>query len=182
MTTWSDGLGRKRGGSEDALHVLGGIAASDIERAASDVAAALERGGLHAALAYLNARARCRFTGAYRAEPPLLRNVRLFDRENPTLHLSGAVSRFDETYCAMTCAADAPFVTPDAGRDPRLATHPARESVLCYAGVPLRLASGRVWGTLCHFDVRPRFIGSAERRLLEAVSPAVAQWLLARAD
>lgn len=180
MTTWSDGLGRKHG--EDALRAIGGGAASDVERAVSDVVAALGRGGLHAALAYLNARTRCRFTGVYRAEPPLLRNVRLFDRENPTLHLSGAVSRFDETYCAMTCAADAPFLSADAGRDPRLVAHPARESVLCYAGVPLRLASGRVWGTLCHFDVRPRFIGSAELRLLDAVAPAVARWLLARAD
>ena len=35
----------------------------------------------------------------------------------------------------------------------------------------LRLVNGRIWGTLCHFDVRPRLLAPAERSVLESVGP-----------
>ena len=127
--------------------------------------------GVLAGLELLNARTRFRFTGLYRAEPPLLRNVFLVDRENPALNVSGAVCPLDETYCAITCAREAAFATRDATRDARLVDHAARDSVISYAGVPLRLAGGRAWGTLCHFDLRPRLLAPAERVLLEAAAP-----------
>ena len=137
----------------------------------------LRDGGIRKALQYLNARTRYRFTGIYHVEAPLLRNVHLFDRENPTLDCSGAVTRLDETYCSITSATSAPFSTPDASRDARLRDHAARESVLCYAGVPIRMPSGSTWGTLCHFDLRPRLMARGEIAVLEAVMPVVAEWL-----
>lgn len=130
-------------------------------------------------LQYLNARTRYRFTGVYHVEPPLLRNMYLFDRENPTLDCSGAVSRLDETYCSITATMSAPFATADASRDPRLREHAARESVLCYSGVPIRLASGATWGTLCHYDLRPRLMTDGEIAVLEAAAPMLAQWISA---
>jgi GAF domain-containing protein len=133
--------------------------------------------GIHGALRFLNARTRFRFTGVYRADPPLLRNLHLFDRENPTLNVSGNVSPLADTYCAITCATDWPFSTPDAPRDARLTGHAALNSVLCYAGVPIRLDGGCVFGTLCHFDVRPRLIPPGELTVLERVAPLVARWL-----
>lgn len=130
--------------------------------------------GPAAALRYLNARTRFRFTGIYRTDPPLLRNVHLYDRENPALNLSGDVRRLDETYCALVWGEDRPFETPDSLRERRLDAHAARERVQSYCGVPIRLASGHVWGTLCHHDVRPRLLPRAELEVLETVA-----WLLA---
>lgn len=136
-----------------------------------------ERGPL-AALEYLNARTRFRFTGLYHAQAPLLRNLYLVDRENPEVNVSGAICPLDETYCAITCAREAAFATRDATRDARLVAHPARDSVISYAGVPLRLAGGRAWGTLCHFDLRPRLLPPAEHALLDSVAPLFVRWLL----
>ncbi len=126
--------------------------------------------GVGAALAWLNARTRFRFTGIYRVEPPLLLNVVLFDRENPDLNVSGEIAQLDDTYCALAYATG-PFATADSDKDARLAQHPARASVISYDGVPMRLANGQVWGTLCHYDVRPRLLKPDERHLLESVAP-----------
>jgi GAF domain-containing protein len=141
------------------------------------VAGLLRDAGVRRALQYLNARTRYRFTGIYRLEPPLLRNVCLFDRENPTLDCSGDVKRLDETYCSIVSRTSAPFATADARHDSRLREHPARETVLCYSGVPIRLPSGSTWGIFCHFDLRPRLMAHAEIPVLESVMPVIAQWV-----
>ena len=133
--------------------------------------------GVVGALRYLNARTRFRFTGVYHADPPFLRNVFLFDRENPTLNVSGEHAPLEETYCSITHATQSPFVANDAPRDPRLQAHSARHSVISYAGVPIRRGSGMVWGTLCHFDVRPRLLESGELEVLEIVAPLFGLWL-----
>ena len=144
---------------------------------AAHFARLLQGRGIAAALGYLNERARYRFTGLYRAEPPLLHNVALFDRENPDIDVSGAVARLDETYCSITRRTGSPFSTDDAMHDARLDTHAARDSVLCYSGVPIRLGNGLPWGTLCHFDLRPRLLPPNELAVLASVAPVVAEWL-----
>ena len=128
--------------------------------------------GVRPAIKFLNDRTRFRFTGVYRVDPPQLRNLVLFDRENPELNLSGGVTRLHDTYCALTYASG-PFETDDSRSDHRLTDHASRHSIISYAGVPLRLANGQVWGTLCHFDLRPRLLPHGERALLESVAPAL---------
>lgn len=146
--------------------------ATETEAACATCSAIVAEGGVGRALAWLNARTRYRFTGIYRVEPPLLRNVVLFDRENPDVNVSGEVSPLDETYCALTFASG-PLSITDASSDARLAQHAARASVISYDGVPMRLANGQVWGTLCHYDVRPRLLKPDERLVLEAVVPVL---------
>lgn len=146
-------------------------------RTATDWRAVLDCGGPFAVLRVLNARARFRFTGLYHADPPLLRNLSLFDRENPTLNVSGAVCPLDETYCSIVVAAERTFGTRDAAHDQRLALHPARDTVISYVGVPLRRANGVLWGTLCHFDVRPRLVPVSELPVLQSAAAALARWL-----
>jgi GAF domain-containing protein len=141
------------------------------------VSASLRRGGASDALALLNARVRFRFTGIYRVEPPVLRNVRLYDRENPTLNVSGTCARLDETFCALVWQRAGPFVTDDATADAGLARLTADGLVLSYAGVPVHDASGRLAGTLCHFDGRPRLMPPAELRVLQTVAPLFAATL-----
>ena len=134
--------------------------------------------GPKGALEFLNARTRYRFTGIYHAEPPLLRNLFLFDRENPSLHVTaGTVSPLDDTYCGIVVSHVEEFATNDAGLDPRLTKHAARESVVSYAGVPLRLDSGRAWGTLCHFDDRPRLLLDSELAVMQGAAPVFMCWL-----
>ena len=152
---------------------------STLERVGEAVSASLRGGGAAGALALLNARVRFRFTGLYRVDPPVLRNVRLYDRENPTLNVSGACARLDETFCALVWRRAAPFVTDDATADAGLARLTSRGTVLSYAGVPIHGAAGRVVGTLCHFDGRPRLMPPAELCVLEAVAPLFAATLLA---
>ena len=142
------------------------------------MATRLQDGGARGALEFLNARTRYRFTGIYYADPPFLRNVFLYDRENPALKLtSGAVAPIDETYCGIVLATMREFTTGDGALDARLTEHPARESVISYAGVPLRLPNGCAWGTLCHFDVRPRLLLGAELEVLHAAAPLLMTWL-----
>lgn len=153
------------------------VARADTPASASETASRCARilasGSPIEALRFLNARTRFRFTGIYRADPPMLRNVWLFDRENPTLNVSGEVCPLEETYCAIVAGSQQPFRTVDAQRDARLATHASREHVISYCGVPIRRDDGRVWGTLCHFDVRPRLLVRSEIEVLEAVAAEV---------
>ena len=136
----------------------------------------LDRSGLHAALEWLNARARYRFTGVYRFDGAVLRNVALFDRENPLMHLGNdAVLR--ETYCGLVAAARAPFETADGRRDPRARLLPARETVLAYCGVPVMTGDAGCVGTLCHFDPRPRLLAAGEGPLLERCASLLAPTL-----
>ena len=71
----------------------------------------LRRDGLHAALGFLNGRVRYRFTGVYRFDPPVLRNVDLYDRENPSLTFSGCELVLRDSYCGIVQLSERPFVT-----------------------------------------------------------------------
>lgn len=132
----------------------------------------LETDGIRAALRFLNARAPHRFTGIYRPEPPVLRSLMLFDRENPTLQ-AGLDAPLRETYCSIVAETGAPFATADPAHDPRVSDHPAGAAVLSYSGVPLRDESGTTIGTLCHFDVVPRPIPDEELSLMERLTPLI---------
>lgn len=143
----------------------------DVERVCASL---LAKGSLTSMLRALNERTRFRFTGLYRVDPPLLRNLFLYDRENPTLNVSGGVSSLEDTYCALVWSEDRPFATPNSASEPRLAAHAARERVQSYCGVPIRSVSGLVWGTLCHHDVRPRLLPRWENLVLERVAALLA--------
>jgi len=93
----------------------------------------------------------------------------------------GRPSPLEESVCALTVAADAAVVIPDAARDARVAHLAAVRdgSVAAYLGVPLRV-DGQVVGTLCVYDDGPREWSAADVRLLEdLVAPVVAELQLA---
>ena len=159
------------------------IGPADPVAARREIGGMLRAGDVRAALAVLNARTRYRFTGLYRAEPPHLRNVALFDRENPTAWLGGDICLLSETYCSIVAGDARPFHTDDATDDPALVQHPARSSVVAYLGVVVRDRRGAAWGTLCHYDVRPRLAPAGELPLMEWMAAAIAsQTALVGAD
>ena len=151
-----------------ARHVPRAGASIDAPPTVAELGALLRTLGARAVLGALNARTRFRYTGLYRVEPPLLRGVCLYDRENPGLCLGGDVDTLSETYCAVVVDTERPFATSDGRADPRLAGRPAAAGPYrSYVGVPIGLADGRVGGTLCHFDYRPRLLPPGELALLE---------------
>ena len=139
----------------------------------------LEADGLHTALGYLNSRTRFRYTGAYRFAAPLLCSIEIYDRENPTLSLRAEVE-MQSTYCSIVGVRHEPLAVDDAEHDERVSAHPARERFAAYCGVPLRLPGGQPFGTLCHYDPRPRIGSSEQITLLERVAPLVSAYSLAR--
>jgi GAF domain-containing protein len=157
---------------------MGSAINSQPEAVIDHFAAILERDGLVAALGFLNARTRYRFTGVYRFDAPILRNVALFDRENPHLRLGGDLPMLGSP-CSLVEAATAPFVSPDTRHDPRFGDHRPPALVVAYCGVPLFSESRTCFGSLCHYDPRPRVVPMSEIPLLEQaavfVMRAVAQ-------
>lgn len=135
----------------------------------------LSRDGLHAALKLLNARTPFRFTGIYRFDGAVLRNVALFDRWAPD-QPRGSDAPLGETYCAITGKLNDALVVSDGRRDPR---HPWMQgnSVVSYCGVPIRGESGLAIGTLCHFDDKPCQSQGAEASFLLCIADAFAPWV-----
>ncbi len=150
--------------------------------ARAQLAVILQRDGLHSGLAFLNARTRHRFTGVYRFASPMLVNVALFDRENPSLRVRGDIHLLTETYCRIVQELREPFVTADARRDSRLSAHPARKRIVSYCGVPLSRSDDAVYGVLCHHDPRPRVALESEVRFLESVAPLLYQAMIAAGE
>jgi hypothetical protein len=156
------------------------MAAQDGKLVVERCRALLAGGSLHGALRQLNARTRHRCTGVYLFAPPLLRNVCLYDRENPAI-TRGGDTPMAETYCSIVAEGE-PYATADAGAEPRLAQHPARLNVLAYCGVPIRDVAGSCIGTLCHFDFRPRLVPLGEFDVLHAVARIIPQYFSLRLD
>jgi hypothetical protein len=139
----------------------------------------LQEQGLFAALGYLNSTAEYRFTGIYRFEPDWVRSVLLFDCGNPHLRV-GADVPMQDSYCMLTQQSGGPCSIQDSQSDPRLLQHAARDSVLSYVAVHLLDPEGLSWGTLCHFDFRPRRVTDEIIQSLEAVRPDVQRALWAK--
>lgn len=155
---------------------------ADVDRVRASFLSALTRDGVHAALGFANGRTRYRFTAVYRFEPPILRNLYGYDRENPSIRLSGSIHLLDATYCSVVRATEAPFATGDALADDRLVDHPARATIMSYVGVPIRSGSGQIAAVLCHHDTRPRLSPVGEVRVLEQIAPVLGRWLADRGD
>jgi GAF domain-containing protein len=180
MSAAASRAGRDESALQAFLHAIGSAGGEErLESTIARFAAHLEADGLHTALGYLNSRTRFRYTGAYRFAPPLLCSIEIYDRENPTLGISAEVE-MRSTYCSIVELRHEPLAVDNAEEDARVSTHPAREKFAAYCGVPLRRPGGEPFGTLCHFDPRPRIGSSEQITLLERIAPLVAAYSLAR--
>jgi hypothetical protein len=138
------------------------------------VASVLETHGLHAALHLLNQRTPHRFTGVYRYDGDMLRNVMLFDQHAPEL-LFGGDAPLGETYCALVPQHGGALEFADARADTRVVERSAVTPVISYCGVQLFDDEGAPFGTLCHFDMLPceQRIGDIE--MLAGLAPQLAR-------
>ncbi|HEX7667570.1 MAG TPA: ATP-binding protein [Polyangiaceae bacterium] len=75
----------------------------------------------------------------------------------------------DLSFCRFVVAGEAPFYVEDATKDERFVTNPfvvGEPHVRFYAGIPIRALDGRVLGSLCVIDFRPRVLTAEERDTL----------------
>lgn len=101
----------------------------------------------------------------------------LCDRENPSLEGCGGIRQLKGTFCSIVVATGEPFSTENALADPSLHPYPIRHTVISYSGVPIRSPGGQVAGVLCHYDLRPRLLPSAEVKLMQSIAPYLAEYL-----
>ncbi|MBA2962121.1 GAF domain-containing protein [Ramlibacter sp. CGMCC 1.13660] len=137
----------------------------------------LVRDGLYAALGFLNNRVDFRFTGVYRFDGAILRNVCLFDREAPG-ESGGQDAPVSQTYCGITGSGGDVLNVENGQVDPRFPWMQG-SAVIAYCGVPVFEPRGDVIGTVCHFDLRPCRIPKAELPTIRTAAGLVWTYCLA---
>ena len=136
------------------------------------------RSGIIAALRYLNARTPHRFTGIFQYDGDDVRNLFLVDREMQDAQ-PWAPFPTQESYCAIVQDTGAPFITGNAHVDERIQTHPARNKVISYCGVPLRTEAGELYASLCHFDYKPIMFSDLDIDFVTEAAPYLVKALTA---
>ncbi len=129
------------------------------------------REGVRAALRYLNSRTPHRFTGVYRYDGEMLRNMALFDRSEPEAQRGNDIPMAD-AYCANVGRNREPLEFADAEGDGRFPYLPG-SPVVSYCGVLISSPDGAPYGTLCHYDVRRCETHTSDIPLLKAAAPLI---------
>lgn len=137
------------------------------------VAKPLASDGIRSALYAILRRSDYRFISIVRFKDGKAMSVVHVDRQDLTVQQAAEVAD-TATYCCYVRDRNGAFITADAMNDPRTATHPAREVVRSYCGVPILEADGTLIGTLCHYDLEPRDPAQLDLDLLLEVCSAVA--------
>lgn len=161
----------------DLVTAIAGLATSAAQPTASVPStfesvmnARMERRDLRGLLELLNASGPFRYTAILRFDDQRLTSLWTFDRDNPAVDSFPIDKAVQESYCALVLETKAPFSMPDAGAEPTVQEHPARHVVLSYCGVPLQRKDGSVFGTLCQFDVVPRFFRESTMQRLQGTA------------
>ena len=139
------------------------------EQAVREIKRILRSDGVRAALIYVNGLTEHRFSALYQFHDDALRNLYFYDRENPEIESTDEIP-VTASYCVFLRDSGMLFHTSDALRDGRVRTHPKREQVQAYCGVPVLDAAGKLFGSVCHFDIQPRVIADEDVDLMEAVA------------
>jgi GAF domain-containing protein len=132
----------------------------------SELKSIFNREGLRSAVVFLNSLTNHRFTSVYRFDGPTLHNITLYDRENPQIENCEDLPVL-ASYCVFVRELGTAFQIGHAECDERVNGHSKQKTIQRYCGVPLLDDKGRMFGTICHFDVQPGEIKSAEVELLE---------------
>ncbi len=134
----------------------------------------LRQDGLRPALAYLLDLTDYRYIAIFRNNGDRSNAAVYYDRQHPQVLAIDEVPAA-ATYCQIAVETRAPFSTGNALQDPRLVSHPARQTVQAYCGFPVITPEGEILGTLCHYDVEPRDAGQINVELMVAVVSAIEQ-------
>lgn len=142
---------------------------------------ALRLDGLHAALRLLNERTPHRFTGIFRYDGEMLRNVILFDVQDPETRRGGDIP-MEASYCALLPATNSgAFDFNDPHHDPIATSRAQMTPVVSYCGVLLVDPDGQPFGSLCHYDLKPCQTRISDLDMLRALAPQLASAAMAMA-
>ncbi|WP_370324786.1 EAL domain-containing protein [Euzebya sp.] len=91
----------------------------------------------------------------------------------------GASHALQATYCTLVIEGALQPLTPDTGAVPALAEMPVTDElgIGAYAGAPIRLTDGRVYGTLCAFSHDRHDFDAEDVHALELAAALIAQRL-----
>ncbi len=95
--------------------------------------------------------------------------------EDITARYQGTVFPVEQTYCMRMLNGEIPNVVPDTREEPAIRDLPVTGEFHAYVGVPIKLADGRVHGTLCCVSREPREgLGAEELRFMQVLAGIVA--------
>jgi GAF domain-containing protein len=95
-------------------------------------------------------------------------------KTNSEALVEGAVIPVDQTYCARMLTGEIPNIVPDVGAEAGLRNVTVIRNIGAYIGVPVKLADGRVHGSLCCASNGPRpDLGERELRFMEVLAGIV---------
>jgi GAF domain-containing protein len=98
-----------------------------------------------------------------------------FGEEDVAARVRGRVFPVEQTYCMRMLNGEIPNVVPDTRREPAISELAATQVFHAYVGVPIKLADGRVHGTLCCVSREPREdLGPEELRFMQILAGIVA--------
>jgi len=87
----------------------------------------------------------------------------------------GTVFAVEQTYCMRMLNGEIPNIVPDTRSEPAISALPVTQEFHAYVGVPIKLADGRVHGTLCCVSRQPRSgLGPEELRFMQTLAGIVA--------
>ena len=87
----------------------------------------------------------------------------------------GTTLRLAETYCDKMLKGELASLVPDTSAEPILTSLAVTTNIGAYVGVPIKLADGRLHGTLCCASARPQAaFGEAELRFMQVLATIVA--------
>ena len=116
----------------------------------------------------LNQRTPHRFTGIFRYDGEMLRNVALYDKWDAKVQ-HGSDLPLAEAYCSVVHETASPLIVEDGGLDARF-PHLRSSPVLSYCGTLIRDEDGNKYGALCHYDVQPCQAKNSDLPLLVAAT------------
>lgn len=139
----------------------------------------LQQEGLRSAVLFLNRRTSHRYTGVFRFDGEMLRNVLLVDKWDPTVELGDDVP-LAAAYCAHLHQTGEPLEVLDGATDARVPWMHG-SPIVSYCGAVIEDAQGRPWGALCHFDTSPCDSKNSDMPLIVAAARIVYPGALAAA-
>jgi GAF domain-containing protein len=87
----------------------------------------------------------------------------------------GTTLPLEETYCSRMLTGELPQLVPDTAAEPCLANLAVTANIGAYVGIPIKLADGRLHGTLCCASGEPRnTFGPDELHFMEVLAGIVA--------
>ncbi len=133
----------------------------------------LRDSGLLSAMRWLNGTVPYRFSAIFGFDGDTLTNVCLVDKGDPAVTQCSS-QPITESYCVYIQRSAKQFVVENSLNDDRVSAHPKQSSFHSYYGVPLFSESGKMLGTVCHFDFAAMRPTAAVAEILDELAPIIA--------